>query len=484
MTQTRLWQIAVVATLVVTAVALVFRAPWRDEYWTLYIAGGDTTWAEMLTVRQMNDIHPPLAYFPLHVWDGWFHNDLAARALNVFYLAGGFLLACFAGKDRPKETALYLFICATSFWFTFYGVEVRNYALLFGLVVPAVVAARRALSGDKLNFGWLAVWTVLAMGMSATHYYGTLLTGATGLVAGVIFLTRKRFADFFIVGVVSVLAVAPTVAWVLAKDFGGTVEEYAIAGTTMAGRLEDGADQFLRGLIVKTFLANLALTIAAFMAAGRLRKQGERYDAILLWSMVVVVVLAFASQTMAQSIKERSFIVLIPPLFYLAARALPLAEEKGGFAARAARWAPILAIATPFLFIPEHFKDRERLGEVRSDIAESGKCGGEPMLVFYRPTPQSPGFQPWFNDRVLAPTPGGPPRLIDAVSASPQDVAAVKASACPVKALALSMPRGEREDHRLAREALTAAGLDVKSLWELRKGEGRSLVYMTPQTAS
>jgi len=45
MSQTRIWQIALLATLVVTAVALVFRAPWRDEYWTLYIAGGDTTWA-------------------------------------------------------------------------------------------------------------------------------------------------------------------------------------------------------------------------------------------------------------------------------------------------------------------------------------------------------------------------------------------------------------------------------------------------------
>ena len=61
MSQTRIWQIALVATLIVTAVALVFRAPWRDEYWTLYIAGGDTTWTDMLTVRQMNDIHPPLA---------------------------------------------------------------------------------------------------------------------------------------------------------------------------------------------------------------------------------------------------------------------------------------------------------------------------------------------------------------------------------------------------------------------------------------
>jgi len=477
MSGTRIWQIALAATLVVTVVALVFRAPWRDEYWTLYIAGGDTTWAEMLTTRQMNDIHPPLAYFPLHIWDGWFHNDLAARFLNIFYLAGGFALAWFAGRDRPKETAVYLFICATSFWFTFYGVEVRNYALLFGLVVPAVPAARRAFQGDKLNLGWLAVWFFLAMAMSFTHYYGTLLVGGTGLVAGVLLLLRKRFADFLIVGVVSVLAVAPTMAWVLAKDFGGTVAEYAVGGTTLAARMEDGSDQFLRGLILKTFIANLALTVAAFMAAGRLSKQRERYDAILLGSMLIVVILAFASQTTAVSIKERSFIVIIPPLFYLAARALPLAEEKGGFAARAARWAPILAIATPFLFIPEHFKDRERLGEVRESIAAPGTCAGEPMLVFYRPTPQSPGFQPWFNNRVLAPTRGGPPKLIPVETATPQDVAAVKVSACPVKGLALSMPRGERQDHADARAAFAKAGLDLSQLDEVNRGEGRSLLF-------
>lgn len=477
MSQARIWQIALVATLIVTAVALVFRAPWRDEYWTLYISGSDTTWAEMLTTRQMNDIHPPLAYFPLHIWDGWFHNDLAARLLNVFYLAGGFALAWVAGRDRPKETALYLFICATSFWFTFYGVEVRNYALLFGLVVPAVPAARRAFQGDKLNFGWLAVWFFLAMAMSFTHYYGTLLAAGTGLTAGLMLLFRKRFADFFIVGVVSCLAVAPTLAWVLAKDFTTTVSEYAVGGTTLAARMEDGGDQFLRGLIVKTFLANLAITIAAFMAAGRLRKQGERYDGILLGAMLVVIIAAFASQTTAVSIKERSFIVIIPPLFYLAARALPLAEEKGGFAARAARWAPFLAIATPFLFIPEHFKDRERLGEVRESIAAPGTCGGEPMLVFYRPTPQSPGFQPWFNNRVLAPTKGGAPKLIDVTSATPQDVAAVKVSRCPVKGLALSMPRGERQDHADARAAFAKAGLDLSQLEEVNRGEGRSLIF-------
>ena len=34
------------------------------------------------------------------------------------------------------------------------------------------------------------------MAMSFTHYYGTLLVGATGLVAGLLLLLRKRFADF------------------------------------------------------------------------------------------------------------------------------------------------------------------------------------------------------------------------------------------------------------------------------------------------
>jgi hypothetical protein len=43
-----------------------------------------------------------------------------------------------------------------------------------------------------------------------------------------------------IVGIVSVLAVAPTMAWVLAKDFGTTVAEHAVGGTTLAARTEDG----------------------------------------------------------------------------------------------------------------------------------------------------------------------------------------------------------------------------------------------------
>src|SRR5689334_14898873 len=84
MSRTRIWQIALAASIVMAVVSIVFRAPWRDEYWTLYFAGADTTWADVLGNRQRNDIHPPLVYWPLHVWDGIFHNEIAARLLNVF----------------------------------------------------------------------------------------------------------------------------------------------------------------------------------------------------------------------------------------------------------------------------------------------------------------------------------------------------------------------------------------------------------------
>ena len=102
MTQTRIWQIALLATLVVTAVALVFRAPWRDEYWTLYIAGGDTTWADMLTVRQMNDIHPPLAYFPLHTL-GRLVPRRPCRAFPQHLLSRRRLRAGLVRRPRPAQ---------------------------------------------------------------------------------------------------------------------------------------------------------------------------------------------------------------------------------------------------------------------------------------------------------------------------------------------------------------------------------------------
>src|SRR6185436_12380369 len=211
--QTRIWWIAAAVSVVTTLLAMLFRPLWLDEYWTLYISGYDTTWDETFRVRMQNDIHPPLAYYPLHIWMTLFQSDLAGRMLNWIYLALGFALAAWIGRDRPRETALYLFLSVTAFWFTFYGVEIRDYALLYALSVASVPAMRRAIEGDKLAFSWLALWTALSMATSFTHYYGALWVASTGLVAGVTMLAARRPLDFVVIGIASVIAVAPTIAF-------------------------------------------------------------------------------------------------------------------------------------------------------------------------------------------------------------------------------------------------------------------------------
>ena len=480
--QTRIWQIAAAVSLVTTLLAMLFRPLWLDEYWTLFISGYDTTWPETFSVRMNNDIHPPLIYYPLHVGMALFQSDLAARMLNWIYLAGGFALAAWIGRDRPRETALYLFLSVTAFWFTFYAVEIRNYALLYALSIASVPALRRAIEGERLNLRWLAPWTLLSMATGLTHYYGTLWAASTGLVAGISMLAARRPADFLLIGIASVIAVAPALAFALAVDFSARAQSAHITGYDLswAERMRSASMQVVRAIAGKTFLANVPAWIAAIMAAPLVFSRRERND----WALVVppVLVIAISLGVMAVTLsdmRERSFTPIIPPLLYFCARGLAEAQEKGGRAAWVARLAPWAALLAPILFIPEHFKDRQRYPEVRAYLEESHSCSNEPVLAALIWIPQAEGFPPWYARHALAPTGGGPPALIDAPKATMRDIAGVMASPCPVKALALGMARGDGEEHQRARDQLRAAGLPLDQLEELNLGGGRNRLFVT-----
>jgi len=182
---------------------------------------------------------------------------------------------------------------------------------------------------------------------------------------------------------------------------------------------------------------------------------------------------------MLSDMRERSFTPIIPPLLYFCARGLSEALEKGGRAAWFARLAPWAAMAAPILFIPEHFKDRQRYPEVLAHLEESYSCSKEPMLAALIWIPQAENFPPWYARHALAPMVGGAPALIDAPKATPQDIARVTASPCPVKAVALGMAKGDGEEHARAREQLRAAGLPLDQLMEIDLGGGRNRLFVT-----
>jgi hypothetical protein len=429
-----------------------------------------------------NDIHPPLIYYPLHVWMGLFQSDLAARMLNWIYLGLGFALAAWIGRDRPKETALYLFLSVTAFWFTFYAVEIRNYALLYATSLASVPALRRAIEGDRLGLGWLALWTALSMATSFTHYYGTLFVGSTGLVAGVLMLAARRPADFFIIGVASVIAVAPAVAFAMAVDFSARAASGHITGyeISWAERMRSASMQVVRAIAGKTFLANIPAWIAVFLAARLVFSRRERNDwALVIPPLMVVAISLGVMAVMLSDMRERSFTPIIPPLLYFCARGLAEALETGGRAAWRARLAPWAALLAPILFIPEHFNDRQRYPEVRAHLEESYSCSKEPMLAALIWMPQAENFPPWYVRHALEPMVGGAPALIDAPKATPQDLARVMASPCPVKAVALGMARGDGEEHQRARDQLRAAGLPIDQLKEIDLGKGQNRLFVT-----
>jgi hypothetical protein len=294
-------------------------------------------------------------------------------------------------------------------------------------------------------------------------------------------LTARRPMDFFIIGIASVIAVAPVIAFALAVDFSARAESAHITGydTSWAERMRSASMQVVRAIAGKTFLANIPAWIAVFMAAPLVFSRRERNDwALLIAPLAVIAISLGVMAVMLSDMRERSFTPIIPPLLYFCARGLVAAMEKGGRAAWFARLAPWAALLAPILFIPEHFKDRQQYPEVRAYLEETASCSDQPVLAALIWIPQAENFPPWYVRHALAPMKGGPPELVDAPKAAPADLARIAASPCPVKAVALGMARGDGEEHQRARDQLRAAGLPLDTLEEVNFGRGQNRLFV------
>jgi hypothetical protein len=209
-----------------------------------------------------------------------------------------------------------------------------------------------------------------------------------------------------------------------------------------------------------------------------LAKQRRDFDILLLATVAAFIVAALTLNSLWSPIlKERTFIVLVPPLTLLGVRAILAAPDSPGLR-RLLVLAPIMAAITPMLFASEYLKDREKLGDVRKALSAAGACADQPILTLYPDSPQ-PGFGVSFTANALAGAarPGaGSPRLVDAAL----NGAPPPPSTCRIKAVVLGLTRGEKDDHRRARETLTAAGLPLSDLEEVKLGGGRARLFVTP----
>jgi hypothetical protein len=475
-----LWRLtwATLVPIAVMIVAMVLKPLWRDEYWSLYFTEPRFSLGELFTGRMLWETHPPLYFIFLALWRTIADTDVWIRLLALPFLAVGVAGALILGRGL-KHTWLFLLMCAGSYWVIYFATEARPYTLLFVLCAWSTLILARAFERPENAVSWSVGWALVCGAICVTHYFGGLWVACTGLAAGIAFLSQKRVGAFAAIGIASVLALAPVVTWLYFSyphlgERGGNPppgpEELSILTT-----------QLTRGIFVKLLGSNLAITAACIAGFGALWRLRQPIDRVILGGALLFIAISSALDLLwSPMIKERAFTAMMPALILVMARAVFAIDPVRPWARRFITAIPIVAIISPFLFIPEYFKDREKLVEVRALMTQQAEaCAGSPVVAFMRTRWSSDLYPRELIDRQIrqATPPGVEPIVIVSTEeldgTPPQPVAG-----CPIRAIAFTLRPGEREEHERAREALERAGLDLETLEERRFGKGRNIVWL------
>lgn len=466
--------------------AMLLKPLWRDEYWSLFFSDPGLDLAALIETRMIEEVHPPLYYIGLYLWRGLLPDDpVIARFLSLPILLAGAALILLLGRNR-RETAIFLLLSLGSYWVIYFAAEVRPYALLYVGCALSVFLLARMVEGPNDGRAWLyPLWTLLGVLVGLTHYFGGIWFAAAGLCAGVAELIAKRPGRFMAIGVATTIAVVPAVAWALLSAQRLDPSLVQPSGNAFGAEMIHVLNQFLRGLVVKTFGSNPLVLLAGFAGAVAALRFKQRLSSILVFAALVTVLVAFAVHFAAVNwIKERAFIVIMPALIFVFARHISALRAGDGLSARFASYIPVAAAVMPFLFIPEYFKDRERLGDLQHYVRNHAEaCQGQPLLIYYRPSLHDE-FQPAVARIVLRSAGGG--QMFDLRETDPNAAqqASAPPSTCPIKAAALLLEKGEGESQRLARQAFARAGLNLERLHEHAFGKGRNLLLVDEASLS
>ena len=446
---------------VVACLGIWLRPLWRDEVWTLFLTQPDLAFGGDL---MRGEVHPPLYYYLIYIVRQVLDAEPALRLVNIVIFA---IAAALSVREIKNKTiaCIYVGISASLYWFYFYSTEIRSYSALYSLAILFTAMSWTQIKAERLRIGALVRIGIVAIMLSATHAFGALLVASTSLAFGVRCLLKREYAGFFGWAAIGVAGVSPAAIWyVLNLDYLYIVE--SDAGPVQ--RLVEGLEQFARGAITKTFGSNLLLAFIFFFGIRKsiVNKESEFIGIVALTFLIV----CFLIQAFVPHIKERAFIVLVPAYTIVCAQILSELETRGGWQ-KIVQWAlPAVMLLSPLLFVGEQFKDREQSGVRALALAGYTQCADTPLPVYIRQD-INPAFFEYSTQRVLEQV-WGRARIVPSHSIG--DGAAVPDPDCGLLAVALYLPRGEREFHELARQEIARIAPPDLAYSEESVGEGRN----------
>lgn len=463
----------------IAGLSIAFRPLWRDEYWGLFSSDPSIGLEALVTDRLVRDVHPPLYLLLLYGLRQFIEEPLVLRALNIPVLALSALAAWSLSSKRDQSIQFFLFFSLTSYWAIFFVAEIRPYSLIYGLCMVLTIATVEISHSEGYSIKRLAAFLLIGAVLGILHYFAALFVAISGLVLGVSWLLRGSRLRFVIIGIVSFAAILPAALWLSFSL--SDISIYSGPAPSFFERLEYGAEQFLRGIFVKTFGSNLAFTVLAILGVGIMARRRDVGMLVLFAAICGTVTSIFILHAFwTPMIKERAFIVIMPAVIWLmqeAARSAPFTK----LTRRLIIAIPFVAMITPFLFGAEYFKDREQLGEVRANYRLFDSCDEAEIYAFFRSF-HHPEFYPYLTRTALtgSPSPSGPTLI--AVNHAPTANTPPLQRTCAIKGVAVGLRRGDESWRRQARESMTAAGLDLKRLEEIQLAEGRHLLFVARES--
>lgn len=465
------------------------RPMWRDEFWALYFSAPDLPIIQAITEKMSRDVHPPLYFSVLHFWRQISEAEIFARFFNLACIGlSGWIAWRWRKPDsanssdhlklRSEESNLYIFLCATSFWLVFYSAEVRMMGQLFMLSGLLVLIARNALDELEKTLKWAVIFTLTGTLLASSHYFGSLWTACLGAAVGLMHLRRRRFQAFILFAIASCIAISPAVVWISIFR----PDQASGAPEVLPPFIENftfGANQFFRGILVKTVFANLMAFIAGCLGLVFLfKRKSDDVPLMLSGAIVLTILIAFTTHLgVVALIKERAFIVIIPAILYLLSGGMLSLQSHQKKALKMTAWVPFAAIISLPLFSSEFFKDRERVAELQNMLAAAPECEGQPIIAYLRPSQQAEDFSAFMTQKLLNKSVKGNFNMI-----ALEDIASgqtkIPSTACPIKIVAIALVRGERPAHEDMRNELRAAGLNLEQLDEIRMGGGRTRAWV------
>lgn len=453
--------------------AMIIKPMWRDEYWSLFFSDASVDFSTLLQGRLRDEVHPPLYYFFLHYWQNVFGSVFGMRLLSIVMLGlttiGLFKLT---PDDRKMHLKAFLLVCLGSYWVIYFVSEIRPYVMLFCLVALSVFLIPKFLQSGEPQKRYYIYWLLCGAALGLTHYFGGLWFACAALITGISTWQAGYKYRFFILGFASVIGLLPLVGWLLwSLPVLDLSDEQSMR--SIYEKFEFASSQYFRGLLVKTFASNPIVTIIGFGGIIAALKFKNRLHSTLILSVILASFLAFLLHfTFVELIKERAFIVIMPALLFILSS--ELVERHSKFM----KYLPIATAVMPILFLGEYFKNREKIPELQKYIASyASECESADLLAYYRPTLQ-PEFYPMATERIM--TTGRLKSLSEYNILDARIAKAFNNSECPIKAIAVLMPKNNDELTTEAMSLFSKAGLNEGGLTEHRFGSGRNIVWTSP----